>query len=86
MDLVHDHKVGLGVGKDLADGVGDVGDVLPGALGQAEEVGEFAGQFPRGAFRRGGDVDDGNAVLRGVLTADEQLVSFAQELDGGGFA
>lgn len=53
------------------DGVGDVRDVLPGTLGQAEEVGEFAGQLCGEPFRRGGDVDDGNAVLCGAL-ADEK--------------
>lgn len=57
----------------------------PSTLRQAEEVGEFAGQLPWGAFRRGSDVDDGDAVLLGVLAADEQLEGFAQELYGGGF-
>lgn len=39
VDLVHNHEVCLCVCEDLADGIGDVGDVLTGALGQSEEVG-----------------------------------------------
>jgi hypothetical protein len=69
----------------VADGVGDDGDVLARPLGQAQEVGELGGQFPWGALRWGGDVDDRDEVFAGVLGPDFQLVGFAQELDGGGF-
>jgi hypothetical protein len=70
MDLVDDDQVGAGVGEDLADRVGDVGDVLAGPdRRQAEVAGELHRQLVGGALGWGGDVDDGDAVAAGIALA-----------------
>ena len=68
MDLVDEDQVGAQPGEHVADGVGDVGLVLAGAVtGSAGEPGELGGEHLRGGGGRDGDVDDRHPPGRGLL-------------------
>ena len=83
VDLIDQDQVGAGVDEDLADRVGDVGDVGPGPQRQAEEPGELHGQLARGALGRAGDVDHRDPAGPGREPGpDPQLVQPAELLDG----
>jgi hypothetical protein len=87
VDLTGQDQVGAGVDEDLADCVGDVGDVGPGPQRQAEEAGELHGQLARRALGRAGDVDDRDPAGPGREPGpDPQFVQAAELLDAGGLA
>src|SRR5215472_6989289 len=77
-------EVGPEPGHHVADGVGDLGLVLPGACRQPGEAGELRGQHLRRGRGGNGDVDHGDTPGGGVPpepAAQQQFVVAAQLRD-----